>query len=224
MLGLIFPWRCIACDRFVKNGGVACEICSASLIEIGSNACPRCADPRDAFDDSVCTSCRDWTEDVSRVLAMWRYEGALVDAVLRVKRRRQLWVLKRLADASRSRFEPGFSNYHGVTWIPASRRGLNERGYSVTALLARWWAGSRARSTMTLSGGAKQQKRLGRVARWENAPDFGVREAISGHWLIVDDVLTTGATTQAAAQALRKAGASSVEVAVLGRTPQPGAR
>jgi ComF family protein len=68
------------------------------------------------------------------------------------------------------------------------------------------------------------QQRLDAKARRHNLRQaFAVTRELEGkHVAIVDDVLTTGATAQAIAQALRRAGARRVDVYCLARTPKPG--
>ncbi|WP_288755606.1 phosphoribosyltransferase family protein, partial [uncultured Pseudomonas sp.] len=68
------------------------------------------------------------------------------------------------------------------------------------------------------------QQHLSAKARWRNLRQaFAVCGGLHGqHVALVDDVLTTGATAQAVAQVLRKAGAARVDVYCLARTPKPG--
>ena len=107
--------------------------------------------------------------------------------------------------------------------IPLHRARRYERGYNQSAMLARG-AGQAlgvpvSETCLMRPHATSSQTRLSRLQRWENVADaFAVTqpEAVAGHTLLlVDDVLTTGATLAAAALALKQAGASSVYAATL---------
>ena len=113
--------------------------------------------------------------------------------------------------------------------VPSQRSALHRRGFNPAAVLARRVAhslGLSARLHIVVAQPRLEQaqKTLGRQARRQAMRGaFSVRESLQGHdVLLVDDVLTTGATAQAIAQALRKAGARRVDVYCLARTPKPG--
>ncbi len=110
--------------------------------------------------------------------------------------------------------------------VPLSATRRRERGYNQARLLARAVAARRAwplyddllvrvrhtRRQARLSSGA----RLGNVAGAFQVPDGG-RRAGDAHLLLVDDVLTTGATVRACTRALCVAGARSVSVLTFAR-------
>ena len=110
-----------------------------------------------------------------------------------------------------------------VVPVPLHRIRRYERGYNQSAMLARGvgqaLAVPTAETLLTRPRATASQTNLSRLRRWENvAGAFAVMqpEAVAGRsLLLIDDVLTTGATLTAAAMALKQAGASSVHVATL---------
>lgn len=118
-----------------------------------------------------------------------------------------------------------------VVPVPLAPARLAERGYNQAWELARRLAARRGlasdarwllrlRDTPHQVGAHRRQRQQNlRAAMWVT-PDAGAR-LVGRHVALVDDVLTTGATAQAAAQALQAAGAASVQVWVLARTPAP---
>jgi predicted amidophosphoribosyltransferase len=111
-----------------------------------------------------------------------------------------------------------------VVAIPGRRSSLRRRGYRPVPLLARR-AGIRLDPGLRLVRQPRDQVRLGRAERAENLA-FAMRATprLRGRdVLIVDDVLTTGATVAEAARAVRAVGGVVVGAAVLARTP-PGRR
>jgi len=114
----------------------------------------------------------------------------------------------------------GSHGFDGVTWVPTTRARRRARGFDQAELIARAVAddiGVRCRSVLRREG-SDHQVGHGRMDRL-HGPTIGWRSQSPGCWLLVDDVVTTGASMRAAAAALRGAGASSVFGAALARTP-----
>jgi predicted amidophosphoribosyltransferase len=112
-----------------------------------------------------------------------------------------------------------------VTWAPTTPARLRARGFDQAEVLARAVArrlGLPCRSLLRRNPGPAQTGRDA-VARYAG-PGFAARRGLSGaRILLVDDVVTTGATVAGAADALRRAGAAGVHVVAAARTP-PGRR
>ena len=109
-----------------------------------------------------------------------------------------------------------------VCHVPAAERRAAERGYDQADLIARAVARAlRVEHTalLTRTGAAARQAHLGRAARALNASTaFRSRYAPGRSVLLIDDVMTTGATAEACAAALLAAGAQEVRTAVVART------
>ena len=97
-----------------------------------------------------------------------------------------------------------------VTWVPASRRGRSERGFDQGRIMAGVVGRQLQLPTRrVLASGRTSQLGRGRAERLA-AGGFRARGAVSGSVLLVDDVITTGASMSSAASELRSAGASAV--------------
>lgn len=112
--------------------------------------------------------------------------------------------------------------------MPLHPSRLKLRGFNQAAEIARHVAKHvglpwRSDALIRLQDTAPQAG-LRREARWSNLRGaFACPESLTGsRILLIDDVLTTGASLSACAEVLRHAGASHVDVAVLARTPEPG--
>lgn len=124
-----------------------------------------------------------------------------------------------------------FSGADGLIPIPLATRRLLERGYNQAAELAKCLgkAGNRPvfPDVLWRRETRREQHRLSKDERAEHARQaFGISprwkaRLARGHWILVDDVMTTGATLHAAARQLKEAGAASVCALVFARTPPP---
>lgn len=213
---LVAPSRCAGCDL---PGGLLCNDCDRTLPRIDpKTACPSCGAP---FGGLVCTECWETRFAFAGAVALAELDGAVARAVVLHKdageRRLGRTLGDRLAQAVVHRWPdpPGL-----VTWVPPTAAALARRGFDHGRSLAVPVAaalGSEAKPLLARAS-ARDQRRLGREARGRNsAGSFSCLGEVTGGVLIVDDVLTTGATLDSAAEALHAAGAGAVRVAVVAR-------
>ncbi len=214
---LVAPTRCAGCDA---PGTLLCPACDATLPRVArETACPRCGAP---FGGLVCTECWHSEHSFSAAIAAGSLDGGLARAVVLYKdsgERRLAHVLGALLAREIACAWPGWAD--AVTWVPPTREALTRRGFDHCRRLAEPVAHAlRAPAVPMLERtSAADQRALGRRARVTNAAGtFAVVEqAPPGRVLVVDDVLTTGATLDAAAAALLEAGSRDVRVAVVAR-------
>jgi predicted amidophosphoribosyltransferase len=102
--------------------------------------------------------------------------------------------------------------------IPTSRSAFRRRGYRVVELVARR-AGLRTERLLTVGRVAADQRGLDREARRRNVADsLCARPAAGLRIVVIDDVVTTGATLEEAARALRASGAEVIGAATIAAT------
>jgi competence protein ComFC len=159
--------------------------------------------------------------------AAGEYGGLLKQMVLRLKNSSRHFAtpLSRLMLAAGGN-EPDYLMPDYVCYVPSEKKKIVERGYNPAELLARAIARYLGRPLCHCLNKYRptlDQDRVTGAQRWENVAGafaFLPGNIVEGNALLVDDVLTTGATADACARALIKAGASSVHVLVAARTVQ----
>ena len=158
--------------------------------------------------------------------ALLAYEGVGRELVARLKYRNARAAAGFLAGAMAALVDPGAVDV--VTWAPTTASRRRRRGFDQAALLARLVArrlGRPCRPLLTRPPGPPQTGRAAAARRLPLAfvarpPRRGTDEGRRGaRVLLVDDVVTTGATMTAAARALRAAGATDVHGLAAARTP-----
>ncbi len=153
--------------------------------------------------------------DVDEVVALYDYDPQVRRLVLAAKNGGRRDLLRALGSsiALRARSDGLIKDLHVVTWVPASRSGAQRRGYEQGRVLAR--AASRQLGVpsrrLLVRRRAEAQSMRSRHERLVG-PDLRCPLKVSGRVLVVDDVVTTGASIAAAARALRAAGADEVVV------------
>lgn len=218
----LWPPRCLACDGFAWDGALPglCGRCADALPTLAA-ACPRCG--REAGLSATvapCARCRTETYDFDGVVAPLAYRGVARDLVLTLKfagRTPAAVPLGRLlADAVLSAGRPGDL----LVPVPLSAARLRERGFDQADELTRVLAGitgiERGRRVLRRRRDTAPQSGLSRAGRRRNPRGaFLARRAlVAGRCvLLVDDVVTTGATASACARALLRAGARRVVLA-----------
>ena len=214
MLDLLLPQRCVVCGQ---RGVQLCESCVARLPRIEPPLCERCGLPT-AWSVRRCRDCAGRRLAFVTARSAVYYDDAVRSLVAAWKER----ALRRLAAPAVSLMIEVIPAPRAVavTFVPPDPdRGL-ERGHDpprqLAEALAREWelplvAPLRRRA-------AKRQRGLARAERRRNVTGvFSAKHAAPRSLALVDDVFTSGATANAAASALRKAGAARVEVVTFAR-------
>jgi predicted amidophosphoribosyltransferase len=156
------------------------------------------------------------------VLVAVPFAGRARDVLLGFKYRNRRPVAGHLAGLLVNRLARSGQRVDVVTWAPTGGRRRRGRGYDQAELIARQVArqlGVPCRRLLERDAAAQVQTGRSRAGRLDG-PRFRARPRLPPGWvLVVDDVVTTGATLLAAEHALRAAGATTVVRAAVAATP-----
>ena len=213
---LVYPTRCAGCEF---PGAVLCDTCRDTLPRVdAAGACPHCGAP---YGYLVCTECwsREWA--FSAALSLGEFESQLARAVALHKdagEQRLGAVLGSLLAEQVARTWPDWAE--SVAFVPATRAAMRRRGFDHGRAIAVTVAEDLGVPLVDplRRAAAADQRLLGRADRARNAAgSFAATEPLTGCVLLCDDVFTTGATLDAAANVLLDAGASEVRCATVAR-------
>lgn len=185
----------------------------------------------DDDDRTVCRECREYLEpDVRvrevgslRVHTALEYSGVVRRIILAFKESNRTDAAAALARPLAHAVARALDEHAGaeIVLVPSSTRGVRARGYDPVRTLARA-AGLRTRTVLAHTGATGVQKALGVADRESNRRDafVSVGSIVGLDVVLVDDVLTSGATIRAAATAIEEAGGRVVAGATLAFTPR----
>lgn len=213
----LLPEPCLLCGTLSPTNAW-CDACDASLPRLNTPSCPLCALPTHAGE--ICGRCLKHPPHFDHTVAAFSYAFPLNKLVQALKYGEQLALANRLADALAECLQ---TRPECLIAMPLHANRLHARGFNQSTELARRIANRldipllhdachRVRDTEPQS--ALAWKKRGRNMRRA----FECPRELSGHVAIVDDVMTTGASLNAAALALKKAGAREVSAWVVART------
>ena len=227
VVSVFFPAGCRICERLLTTASRVpiCAECLSSFERVPNIVCEVCGQPLPGLTPGaeqvfLCPACTNKTYAFDRARSFALYQGALIRAILLLKFEQieplGVWFAERLAEMVKS--EGALFAADVVVPVPLHRERERERGYNQAALISRPLAKILRlphKAVLLMRTRARPDKHvLSLEERWESVRGaFATRpgsQVDNLRVLLLDDVLTTGATLDACARALREAGAKSV--------------
>lgn len=213
----LFPEKltCNICGREVFHGEFLCEECADTVVFLEDDICQKCGRENDARPEE-CLSCRHENNiDLSR--SIFSYEGGGAILVKKLKYSDCRYLAKYFAGWLKNIYIKNTFAPDVITFVPMTERSLYIRGYNQTELVARELSklvGAPCVDMLDKVTETPHQAGLDFAERQKNLK--GVYELKKGmkvkglKVLLIDDVLTTGATSGEIASVLKGKGAKSV--------------
>ncbi|MDE2230077.1 MAG: ComF family protein [Alphaproteobacteria bacterium] len=228
LLDLLLPPRCLKCGAEIGGGGALCAPCWHGIAFLQPPCCARCGLPFEVElgADAVCGACARDTPIYARARAAMRYDEASRSLVLAFKHGDKLQLAPALGLFMRRAGAELLGTCDVVVPVPLHWTRLFARRYNQAAVLAHALAAGGGppveADLLQRRRRTPSQGRSGRAERRRNVRGaFALKSgrSVAGRRvLLVDDVLTTGATVTACARVLLDSGASAVDVLTLTRT------
>jgi ComF family protein len=235
LLDWLMPPRCPSCGMLVQGQPGLCAGCFGGLTFITAPFCQRCGLPFAlAAESELCPSCTARPPVFRRGRAAIVYDDAAQRLILPFKHADRTELASLLVRLMARAAGPVLAEADLILPVPLHRRRLAARRYNQAALLAQDIA-RRAGKACAVDALIRRRMTaplgdLSAAARArEVAGAFALRRAIGPHLrdrriLLIDDVMTSGATLNACATVLQTAGVASVDVLVAARVPDPRQR
>ncbi len=231
LLYFLLPSPCLACSEPVwepRDSLGLCPVCNHRLVRWPARGCGICGRPfaGELPANARCGECRQHPPPYRRLLSAWSYQPPVDAALMALKFRRLEYLGGHIGRRLAGLLRPRLDDCKVVVPVPLHWTRWLSRGYNQAAAIARPLAkdlGLPVVHALVRRRPTPAQSRLQRAARRKNLRDaFRARRSarVRGrHVLLVDDIVTTGATLEAAARCLGRAGAAAVTAVTAARTP-----
>ncbi len=228
-LSILFPNCCAVCG--VTTSKLLCGSCLPSLpLIFPSERCTKCFQPL-VTTNNLCPLCLDFPLPFRRIRYIWDYEGLIRDVIIAMKFNPSSRLAKWLGEQSASLFSKlNLScDWDYILYVPASRKTLINRGFNQAKIIADKVYNAHFLSSHTriivngirITRNKLPQEEIPNEDRFKNVENaFMVHPSLfkQKNILLIDDVLTTGATSGTICSELLKAGAQAVDLFCVSRT------
>lgn len=219
LLDWIYPPSCVGCKQ---SGTLFCSECLDSIQYLNNGLCPTCGYPR--FNARVCLGCSHHSPNYNQIRSVAAYTGSIREGLHQLKYQNHLGLGIEFASMLNQLVVKQNWQIDLIVPVPLSKNRRKERGYNQSALIALPLSLqleckmddkliTRTKETQTQVELDKHQ----RQKNLENAFHVPTNRCIDKNILVVDDVITTGATINDCARALKSAGAKEVYAVSIGR-------
>lgn len=226
LIDICFPPTCFFCRQNIQNG-VLCVSCQEKIKPLSPPLCRYCSKPLKAETGNVCAACRGKKLYYDSLISCFVYDDPLKTIIHLLKYKDHDYLADflsgRMAEhLSGTGFIPG--SFDWIIPVPSHPVRIRERGYNQSLLLAKKLSVllkiPLKHDIIFCKHNKPHQTQLARGVRTANLEDnFTVPENIPEKKIVlIDDVLTTGATVNECAKALKNRGAETVNVITLAKT------
>ncbi len=218
-------WKCCVCGKEIFDQGYICPECEDKLPYLNGVVCNHCGRKVIAYEE-YCTTCKGILVSTDKVRSVFNYEKPISGMIKRAKYDDARYLLEMFAQKMTFVYYKNFMVADCCCYIPMTQTALKNRGYNQSQILAQKFAELvkiPVVECVVKKRETQRQATLTRAERLKNLSDvFKIvnKGRIKGKTvLIIDDVTTTGATAEAVAKKLKKAGALRVYLLTIASVP-----
>ena len=229
VLDAVLPPRCLKCGEVLAGANGLCPDCWRKVTWLAAPCCACCGQPFpfDAGEGALCGACLQKRPAYDRARAVFRYDDQSRDLIIGLKHADRTESVPALAGWMVRAGNALLDSAELIVPVPLHWTRLAIRRFNQAGLLAQAIGRAAERpvlhQALTRRRATRSQGHLGRLARFRNVKGaIAVSErhataVTNRRVLLIDDVITTGATVESAAKALISAGARQVDVLALAK-------
>lgn len=229
-LNILYPRQCLGCGRSdPKPFQYICWDCWSDTLKVEPPFCDCCGDPVSGSIEHrfICYACSSNNPAFKKARSATRYDGVIGEALRKLKYEAAFWLSP---DLSQLMFQCVQVEYPDATFdlilpVPLYRVRYRERGYNQSEILAKELSRAmnlpfsknilrRIKPTISQTNLTAKERLSNVVGAFKCKKEKRLKDQ---HILLVDDVMTTGATVDACAKALKRGGVASVSVITVAR-------
>ncbi len=218
-------WTCAVCGKDVFEGKYFCDDCLKDLPFNNKTICNHCG-RKTQLPQGYCNTCANFYVSVDFARSAFVYELPISSLIKRLKYKNAKYVSEIFASSLKETYEKCKFSADFICFVPMSEKAKKKRGYNQAELMANGLAElinlpiidciEKVKETKRQAGLNKQERALNLQGAFKIKSKKDINDKVA---LIIDDVLTTGNTTQEIARCLKKAGVKKVLVLTVASVP-----
>ena len=209
-------WRCLSCGKEIFSGKYFCDECEDNLPYIDKYYCEHCGRKLNAPSE-YCTSCKGKSIYVDKARSLYNYDKNISTLIQQLKYYDKRFIAEVFGESLANLYRKSYFNADCLCFIPMTAKAKKKRGYNQSQLIANALSKHIGVPVLELVSKEKETKRQAKLNREERLKNLKgcfkpkSKKEIEGKTiLLIDDVLTTGATSESVANVLKNKGAKAV--------------
>lgn len=228
LLKLVYPPKCPVCKACISEKDILCDKCLNSIAKLSPPFCKICGEPI-AEENKQCKKCRRKNSVFKQHWSICKYEGVIKECIHLFKYNRRLGLNKVFSALIKDfikTYQLPVEEIDCIAPVPLHKSRLREREFNQADLIAedisKEFSIDLESNLIKRIRNTRSQVDLPKFARYKNVKDAFALNALFSvegkNLLLVDDVMTTGATLEEAANILKKNGAKDIYALTLARS------
>ena len=222
----IFPPKCLICSCEIIENSIFCPDCFSKVTIIDYPFCKICGKMLEtSFDDEmICDTCLKYPRAFDKARSLFQYDDVSKKIIMKIKKQSDFAVAKSCSKMIISKYRDLFATADFITPVPSHWTRVLKRGFNPADIIAfslSKISGIPVRKFLKRIKQTQYQKNKSILERFENVEGaFDCKSDLAGaNIILVDDVLTTGATLNECSKVLKLHGCCQVYCITVGSTP-----
>ncbi len=231
ILEIIFPNHCLYCQQIISAEGLLCSCCWQKLQFITEPKCNICSNPFEFLisENLTCAACLKRRPAYDKAIVIFHYNEIIKKIISDLKYRDKTYIAKKLANFLINKAKKEIDEADFIIAVPLHKKRLRHRKFNQSLIIIQFMLKNiskrkfypdfllRIKNTTPQVALSKKQRQKNLTDAFIIKPKY--REIVKNkNFLLIDDVITTGATLENCAKILKKSGAKKVVVLTIAKT------